>query len=343
MRVSSSTKTCHMVICIYEDRASDLVGVKLLILSLARHCPDLSVQLFCPTATPNFCRWLEMYPQVRLRELPATNNRGWNVKPDILLMLLSEGYNQVVWIDSDIIITKDFRHLLAHTADDTFVAAQENRWEALNGSVARTEAWGLAVARELESTVCSCFLRVTPAHERLLEEWKRCLAVPAYLEAQKKWPRPVHMIGDQDVLTALLGSSAFADVKLHYLKRGTDIAQCFQADGYTVGERLTNIFSGLPVFVHSQGPKPWRDKGKEGIDRTYLELSPYCYAAQPYCQQLNEDSSWLNIESSLGKVLSTLALHHPSLQGLPLALQSQLRRVSVKTIVRQFASRFSSF
>lgn len=320
-----------MLICAYEDRVSDLVGLKLLILSLARHCPDLSVNLFCPTATPDFCRWLKIHPQVRLREIPAMNTQGWNVKPDILLTLLNEGHNQVIWLDSDIIITKDFKPLLDVT-DDTLVVAQEHRWDT-QGSEPRTNGWGLPHGRKLASTVNTCFIRVTPAHRRLLEEWKRYLATPAYREAQaKEWSQqPVHLVGDQDVFTALLGSSAFADVKLHYLRRGLDIAQCFQADGFTVSERLANLFCGLPVFVHAQGPKPWRSKREQG---TYLELSPYCFAARPYRKQLNEDTSWIDIESRLGKILHILALGHPSLQGLPLALNAQLKRIGVRSTLK---------
>lgn len=332
-----------MVVCAYEDRVSDLVGLKLLVLSLAQHCPGLPIHLFCPSATPEFCQWIEKYPQVQLRELPNLNIKGWNVKPDILMYLLDEGHEQAIWIDSDIIVTKDFRPLLAHLTDDTLVVAQENCWESSKGSVERTKAWGLSHGRSLVDVACSCVIRVTPAHRRLLEAWKQYLADPVYLEAQPKWPRPFHLMGDQDVLTALLGSSEFADIKLHWLRRGVDIAQCFRADGYTVGERLANLFSGLPVFVHAQGPKPWRDKGKDGVATgvavTYLELSPYCFAARPYSEQLNEDTSWINIESTLGKVLHTLTFGNPSLQGLPLALQAQMQRVGIRSAVKHLLSR----
>jgi Nucleotide-diphospho-sugar transferase len=323
-----------MIICAYEDRPSDWVGLKLLVLSVAQQCPGVSIHLFCPTATAEFQDWLQQYPQVHLRSLPTLKGQGWNVKPDLLLSLLNEGHQDVIWIDSDIIVNRDFRSLLATVTSDTLVVAQEHRWETHN-SAEFTQGWGLPFGRELGGVICSCFLRVTPAHQPLLQAWKQCLAHPQYLQAQVTWPRPVHMIGDQDVLTALLGSSQFAGIPIHWLRRGRDIAQCFRECGYTVGERLTNLF-GLPALVHAQGPKPWRNAHEE----TFLELAPYSAVAQRYRSQLDEDTTWITVHSQLGKVYNRLTFGHPSLRGLPFALWAEIKRASVKAMIKTLLKRF---
>ena len=50
-----------------DDRADEAVAVKLLIASLADHCPDLPVTVWFPPATEGFARWATRLPQVTLR------------------------------------------------------------------------------------------------------------------------------------------------------------------------------------------------------------------------------------------------------------------------------------
>jgi lipopolysaccharide biosynthesis glycosyltransferase len=286
--------------------------------------------LFCPAATPAFLGWLKQHPQVQMRELLAKEVKGWNVKPDLLLQLLDEGHEEVIWIDTDILLTKDFRFLISDERANNLIVAQEYRWEPMQGSSTRTQGWKLPYGRELDSAVCSCFIRVTPSHRELLEAWRDCLREPVYLEAQASGNRPFYLLSDQDALTALLGSSRFADIKIDWLKRGLDIVHCFREDGFTVGERLVSIFRGLPVFVHAQGPKPWRNMHQE----VYLELSPYSSVAQQYRQSLDEDSSWIDVKSGLGKILNMATFAHPSLRGLLIALQAQLKRIGIRSTLR---------
>ena len=49
------------------------------------------------------------------------------------------------------------------------------------------------------------------------------------------------MTGDQDVLTALLGSERYAGIPMNVLERGRDIVMNFGPAGYTVMERLRNL------------------------------------------------------------------------------------------------------
>ena len=85
------------------------------------------------------------------------------------------------------------------------------------------------------------------------------LSHPAYLKAQAQpwYERPLHMIGDQEVLTGLLGSVDFQETSIRLLRRGTDIAQCFGPAGFTPVERLRSMIGHRPAFVHAMGPKPW--------------------------------------------------------------------------------------
>ena len=69
--------------------------------------------------------------------------------------------------------------------------------------------------------------------------------------------RPIHMQGDQDVLTALLTSTEFADIPLKMLRRGKDIVQFDGVWGYTTAERLRSLLGDGPTFIHCMGTKPW--------------------------------------------------------------------------------------
>ena len=120
------------------------------------------------------------------------------------------------------------------------------------------------------------------------------------------------------------------------LVRGSDIAQCFGPAGYTPTERMSNLRQSLPIFIHSQGGKPWERAPSPGVvwsaeerflsslrryyDYIHLELSPYTAIAREYQEQLGEETSWLEIKSTPARLFATLSAGHPTLQGLPLAV-----------------------
>ncbi len=54
-------------ICIAEDRTAHEPSLKLLILSLHKHCPGREVNLFYPSADQKFRAWVQKYPQVHLQ------------------------------------------------------------------------------------------------------------------------------------------------------------------------------------------------------------------------------------------------------------------------------------
>src|SRR5580704_10197483 len=84
----------ELIICVAEDRKEFLPSIKLLLLSLAAHCPGVKVYLIFPPALAEFRSWLSQYPQVLLRTEPLPTAYGVNVKPQAILHLFDEGFEE---------------------------------------------------------------------------------------------------------------------------------------------------------------------------------------------------------------------------------------------------------
>ncbi|MCU0534007.1 MAG: hypothetical protein MUD14_08930 [Hydrococcus sp. Prado102] len=327
-----------MIVCIHEDRVEYLVGLKLTLLSLIHHCPGLPVFVSYPHSSASFRSWAKTLPNVYLLDAPELSGLGWNVKPTLLLYCLEKGYSNAIWIDADIIVNRDFRQHFAKLDDKTLVVAQEYYWAPEQGGNHRAVTWGLKPARNLSASVNSGVVRVTPYHTEILKAWQVLLNHPAYQLAQSQPTsnRPLAMLSDQEVLTALLGAEEFACVPLEMLKRGRDIVQCFKMSGYTPAERINSLFQAPPFFIHAMGGKPFtrsaspralwqearsfRQRLQTYYDYVHQELTPYTTIARQYQDRLDEETSWMNIKSLPAKFLSTLFLRHPTLQELPLSL-----------------------
>jgi hypothetical protein len=174
-----------MIVCVAEDRKSCEVALKLTLLGLARHSGELKVELFYPAADDAFVAWLRRCPRVVLNANPVPGAYSWNVKPHALLSLLQKGYDDVLWIDSDIIVARDIRPLFEGMDTDTMVVTQE----ALYGHCAdpdgiRARGWGFEVGRELFSTANTGVVRATRAHLPLLERWQALLESDEYRRYQ---------------------------------------------------------------------------------------------------------------------------------------------------------------
>lgn len=334
-----------MIVCIHEDRIEHITGVKLAILSLSKHCPKTPLLVSFPNAPDTFRVWINSQPYVQFLDEPKLADLGWNIKPVLLLHCLEMGYSDVLWLDADIIVNQDFRQRFSSLDDKILLVAPEYYWGPEQGGSSRTLTWGLRVGRSLSATVNTGIVRVTPYHIDLLKAWQLLLNHSAYISAQKKptESRPLAMLGDQEVLTALLGSEEFSYIPIEFLERGNGIAQCLGSAGYTPAERFQSLFSHLPIFVHAMGGKPWRrtfyvaiaqkeswsnrNRLRAYYDSLHLQLSPYLALACQYREQLGEDTDWINIESIPARCLSTLFWGHPTLQELPLSvLESAARR-----------------
>jgi hypothetical protein len=336
-----------MVICIAEDRVSEQVAVKLLITSLALHCPNVAVHLIYPPASEAFKKWLGRYKHVTLQTQAIEGASGWNVKPRVLLAALDGGHDDVWWIDSDVIVNADFRRVFGELQKDAVVATEEALYGMYRDDGYRAKAWGFEIGRTLPFTLNSSVLRFTSAHRPLLEAWQHLLEAPHYRAAQSAaaGTKPFHLYGDQDVLTALLASKQFADVPLNVLRRGKHIIQYFGPAGYTLQERIGNLVQP-PALLHCQRDKPWRRaetappvrKLKAYVDYLRLEASPYNLAASKHQEETGEAMPWLQTRSLGGRALRLIGLGSPALTGLPIAALYSVSRLYKK--VRKVNDRF---
>jgi hypothetical protein len=323
-------------VCIAEDRQSEEIALRILILSLVKCCSGIRVVLTFPPATQNFINWISQFPGIELRTMPVSGFSGWNVKPQVLLSILETVDDEVWWIDSDVVLTCDFRSRFGKLPPETFVVCEEALYGKYEDDGKRAKAWGFEVGRLLPFTLNSGVIRSTRNHIPLLNQWKTLLDSEFYKQAQADDERPEYLHGDQDVLTALLSSQQFCQIPLKILHRGKDIIQYFGPAGYMPKERLLNLVFGLPPFIHYQGRnKPWRLK--QAIERNsftnlfeslYSELSPYNYVAYQYRNQICSSLEWnfLEYSSPLGNFFKILGLGNPALVGFPLSVAYSLLR-----------------
>jgi hypothetical protein len=305
-----------MLICIYDNRPESEPAVRLLIASLKEKSPDVSVRLYHNPRSPDFASWIRQFNHIDYRPAEFPDELAYNVKPHVLLHALCDGHENVVWLDSDILVARDFSRVVEKMPSHLLVATEDALWGARNDKNAlRTRAWGLAVGRVFPFTLNTCMLRVTPHHREFLLQWLKKLNTAEYRKVQSApWrSRPAHMSGDQDVFTALICSTEFANVPVHVFRRGRDILQLMYPMGFTTCERIQVLWHGLPFFIHSQGDKPWLPGDCTSVGRDWLralqapygDTSPYTIIAERY---------------RVGKWLHRISGKHPAVAGLPFAM-----------------------
>jgi hypothetical protein len=238
-----------------------------------------------------------------------------------------------------VLVTRDIRPLL-HALDETIFVATEHTPELdcrdHDRAGLRAQLWQLSVGRVLPAALNSGVLRATRRHYALMERWWELLQSDAYQSCQQQeWrTRPIHMAGDQDVLTALLTSSEFAHIPLRTLRRGKHVVQFDGVWGYTTAERTRNLLGDGPTFIHSIGGKPWvirwgserpRHLG-EYLKMVYLDVSPYTLSSAKFKQELGYDTNWMCAHYKLSSILRLLAMQHPALSGLPIAVFADIAR-----------------
>lgn len=350
MRLFQST------ICVNEDREAWEPSLRVLLASLGLHCPGTAISLFYPPATQAFRQWVSAYPQVRLQADGLRNGYGWNVKPQAIMQLLDAGFDEVIWIDSDVLVTKDIRPLF-HALDETVFVATEHtcspdRYDH-DGAGLRAQLWHLSVGRILPASLNSGVLRATRRHYRLMERWWELLQSGEYQRCQRKeeWrKRPIHMQGDQDVLTALLTSTEFADIPVRTLRRGKHIVQFDGVWGYTTAERTRNLLGDGPTFIHSMGCKPWVAHWKsercndlrEYLKMVYLDVSPYTLSSAKFRSDLGCDTNWMSAHYKFSIILRSLAMQHPALTGLPMAVFADIVRLIKRVYESMFRQSFGT-
>ncbi|MEX0885116.1 MAG: hypothetical protein WD009_01635 [Phycisphaeraceae bacterium] len=327
-----------IAIACHEDRDDAKVGLALLVASLQRCSGSADIVV---SGTP--CSDLPHDEHASARVLqfqgPDLRGRSWNVKPTMLLDLLDRGYERVAWIDADVMVTGDVAAFFNAVPADHIVVAEEYPWAWQAAGATRTRRWGLAVGRSLHVTTNSCVVAVTRDHRPLLQIWEQMLGAPAYVAAQAQlvYDRPVHMVGDQDVLMALLGSDTYGGIPLRFLQNGRDIIQHFGPSSFRVRDRLNASGGRLALFVHAQAGQPWRFAYpirpwslRAYYDRVNAELSPYTWLARRHAEMIEGVSShdWLTPRTIPAKLMQAVTRNDPALQGLVLAsLEASIRRI----------------
>ena len=257
------------------------------------------------------------------------------------MYLLDVGYDEVIWVDSDIIVNRNLLPIFARLSNDTFVATEDALGDDRDDSNAlRARLWGFPVGRIFPFGLNSGVLRVTKSHYGLVQRWWELLQSSAYQDSQRKqWrQRPAHMLGDQDVLAALLTSEEFSEIPVHILRRGRDILQFNGVYGYTVAERIRNLLTGRPTFIHSFAGKPWSERWSEPsanltdyLKRVYLDLSPYTLLAMQFSPELDCDVEWMKPHYMFTKTLRAVGLGIPELVGFPIAVLMDFVRIAKRT------------
>jgi hypothetical protein len=299
-------------------------GTVLMAESLCRADPDVSLHLVIPDP-PGWVRdWAQRRPEVVLTTCrPPEHVVGWDVKPWLLLRELDEGHPEVVWIDTDMIVTRPVSSMVKDFPPDSVLVAEE--WNEPKPTPV-CHHWNLVSKRPI-SPINDCFVRVTQAHRLLVHRFLELVDFPRYREAQAlpQEQRPFFFIGDAWILTAILESEEFSHVPFHCLRLGRHIAQCAGSSGYKPRDRMLGLFGGLPPLIHCLGRKPWQSGQNRGRLFQYLidlatDLSPYVLASRPVARDLGIHPRWLDARTSAGAMLRGLTACHPGMAGLPLAI-----------------------
>ena len=331
--MEASRSSSPVLVCLYEDRPYQIAGLKILLLSLDRHCPTWPIRLRFPAIPDSFRAWLQRIPRLSLHEERLPLGGSYNVKPSVLLEGLASGADACLWLDTDILVNHHL-DLVAAAPSQTIVVSQDP-WEYVGGSTYRCEAWGLIAGRSLPGPLNTSVVYVTKHHLALLIAWRELLFAEAYVAEQLKPARHRNqlLLGDQDALSALLASQTFANIPLVWLRHGQEILQHHGAGAYGLRHRWSNVKKGMPRLIHAMGTvKPWnmpvRPSSFRAIrdyyERAYLELSPYVHYARQYRSHLDEDTRWLDTQTLAGRAGSAMAFNRPELKGL---FQATLHRV----------------
>jgi hypothetical protein len=258
-----------------------------------------------------------------------------------LICLLDQGFDEVIWIDSDILVARNIAEVFSGLDSETIAATEDTLGDDRGDPDAlRARLWGFSVGRVLPFGLNTGVLRITKAHQSLLKRWWELVRLDVYQDCQKiEWKeRPVHMKGDQDVLTALLTSREYSDIQLCILRKGKHILQLSGVWGYTTAERIANLLGTQPTFIHQFGHKPWSEDWPSEqtlvkyFTKNYLDVSPYTLMAQRYRNELECDTEWMGPHFKLSRLLRALGMGHSVLAGLPMSIVLDFGRLTKRAV-----------
>ena len=314
-----------MIVCTHQCEATGPRGMRLLLESLHAQEPGLPVVVY---ACAEFRQGLESLPEglfPEFRPPVGTGVRPTRRRASTLLSLLEEGHREVVWLDSDVILTHPIRPLLQKADEEAIVAAEAFSGRPSEDGYEKALELGLKSKRHFDRGFSACILRVTPSHRLLLKAWAT-FPEPEPSDDTKGGPEcqvSSQLDDDQHLLEALLMYEGFAGVPVHLLRVGEEVAHCDHADAYGTRSRLAHVGYRLPALVHAKGVTPWADPQHRPV---YLDVSPYLYAAAPYVSHTADSDRWARPAGFAGRLLHALTLGEPNLAGLLPAAWAELRR-----------------
>lgn len=307
----------------YEDRPEAFVGIKLLALSLDDTLGPVELILYTSLPADSLLAWGKAHLRhlrLRVKRYEEARLTGWSVKPDVLLRSLQGVSDHLCWLDSDLIVLKDFRHLLS-TEDPRMLvlASQRGRHDH-----SRTAFWGFPPGAHLPCAINTCLVQVSQHHRQLLEKWRSLLHSEDYLEQQQRCHhfRSPLLYGDQDVLEAILNADMpdlLGNIRFRFISNDQEI---FHEAGASVRNRLLVRYHHL-YLIHAQGLKPWNLSNRNILRYVAIELSPYLHFARRMRHRLGEEDGsldWLRMKSPLSWGCTLCGLNHPFLKSLPVML-----------------------
>lgn len=173
----------------FDDRPDrNAVGLKLLMLSVAEHAPDDVLHVVLPDVPEALADWIRRHaPQVQVHRWQP-QGEGWSAKPEVLLYLMNQGLEEVIWLDADLMLIRNPRPLWEAVPDEVLMVAEDlaRRYDAALGNE-KARVWGYEKKRDLATGLNSAVLRMTKRHRPLIESWRAHLQDERYLQAQRNY------------------------------------------------------------------------------------------------------------------------------------------------------------
>ena len=339
-RLNMASPSIKCAVLIHEDRPAYETGMRILLLSLKEHFPAATPIVHAPNASADFSSWVQDSGIQLVRDRISTKG-GWNIKPDLLMWGLSQGYERVVFLDSDIVVNRDPSSLFLVPKDQLSVAELGHPLSISTKSLSKF--WGLTPHRNFYRSPSGCAIGASVEHTELLQQWSSLLSREdyQYWQSLPLKQRPPAARGDDEILATLLGSSEFGDVSLRTIDSSGEIAQCLSPSDYSCVARIHNFLGKGPILVHAMGKKPWL-VSTQTHDQTYYSMSPYTCVARKYKEQLPPSHRrWMN-ESRLSRYWLAMTRGNPAAATFPHAFIDTVQRFGLRSTFKQMRNYLES-
>ncbi len=305
--------------CAFEDRPKGLTGVKLLALSMERHCRDFTLYVGATKEQPEFSEWLKRHAPHAVPVIlpPLEGPKIKQIKPAFFLHLFERGVTDLTWLDTDLLVLRDVEPLLAPLDDETILVTQDMDY-AFKFNQRLLDHYHLKPARRLDHTVNTCVLRGTIQHRPIFEKCLEFLQDPFFLEQQAKpYYERIEGFGyEQKIFELLLcsrGDFALPEYPLRFVPEGSGIVQELGVTTYGLRDRLWNGLGWQrPWFIHLPGIKSW---DPDPTKKSYRGSCVFSAFAETYREELEEPVTWANSSGLTSKIARFLSFGQPHWVG----------------------------